>query len=254
MSCYSLHPKCLAYRSHCCCLVTKDHVWLFCNPVGYNPPGSSIRGILQARILEWIAVSFSRGSSWARDRTHFSWIGRWILYPEPPGKPIGVNVNVNVSGNEWNLLFLPQFLRQLLLKINWCEITKKKRVKCKVGGGLPCFFWLVPVNLFFSPLGLTEDEQSPPRLQLILTQGSVRKFPSGHEAPGQFAVSISPSPPPTWTARRVTQHPFCSNTHSLSTHPFSAKLLGTFTSIYSWDEIYLPFQRWMNPMNLSSEP
>lgn len=108
---------------------------------------------------------------------------------------------------------------------------------------------------FFSPLGLTEDEHSPPRLQLILTQGFVRKFLSGHEAPGQFTVSISPSPPPTWTARRVSQaqHPFCSNTYSFSTHPFSAKLLGTFTSIYSWDEIYLPFQRWMNPMKLSSE-
>ena len=34
-----------------------------------SPPGSSVRGILQARILEWITISFSRGSSWPRDRT-----------------------------------------------------------------------------------------------------------------------------------------------------------------------------------------
>ena len=33
-----------------------------CNPVDYNPPGSSVHGILQARILEWVAISFSRGS------------------------------------------------------------------------------------------------------------------------------------------------------------------------------------------------
>ena len=40
-----------------------------CNPMNYSLPGSSIRGIFQARILEWAAISFSRGSSWPRDRT-----------------------------------------------------------------------------------------------------------------------------------------------------------------------------------------
>ena len=34
---------------------------ILCNPVGCSPPGSSVQGILQARILEWIAISFSRG-------------------------------------------------------------------------------------------------------------------------------------------------------------------------------------------------
>ena len=46
-------------------------------------PGSSIHGILQARILEWVATSSSRGSSWLRNQTHIaciSYIGRWILY------------------------------------------------------------------------------------------------------------------------------------------------------------------------------
>ena len=40
-----------------------------CNPVDCSPPGSSVHGILQARILEWVAISFSRGSSQPRDRT-----------------------------------------------------------------------------------------------------------------------------------------------------------------------------------------
>ena len=44
---------------------------------------SSVHGISQARILEWVAISFSRGSSWSRDRTCFSCIGRWILYHFP---------------------------------------------------------------------------------------------------------------------------------------------------------------------------
>ena len=43
-----------------------------CDPVDCNPPGSSIHGILQARILEWAAISFSRGSSQPRDQTWVS--------------------------------------------------------------------------------------------------------------------------------------------------------------------------------------
>ena len=43
-----------------------------CDPVDCSPPGSSVHGILQARILEWIAISSSRGSSW--DRTWVSWV------------------------------------------------------------------------------------------------------------------------------------------------------------------------------------
>ena len=43
-------------------------------------PESSVRGILQARILEWVAMPSSRGSSWPRDRTWVSCTDRWILY------------------------------------------------------------------------------------------------------------------------------------------------------------------------------
>ena len=45
-----------------------------CNPMDCSPPGSSVHGILQARILEWIAVPFSRGSSQPRDQTQVSHI------------------------------------------------------------------------------------------------------------------------------------------------------------------------------------
>ena len=43
-----------------------------CDPVDCSPPGSSTHGILQARILEWVAISSSRGSSQPRDRTQVS--------------------------------------------------------------------------------------------------------------------------------------------------------------------------------------
>ena len=47
---------------------------LFETPWAVALPGSSVHGIFQARILEWVAISFSRGSSQPRDRTQVSWI------------------------------------------------------------------------------------------------------------------------------------------------------------------------------------
>ena len=46
-----------------------------CDPMDYSLPGSSVHEILQARILEWVVISFSRGSSRPRDRTRVSCIG-----------------------------------------------------------------------------------------------------------------------------------------------------------------------------------
>ena len=51
-----------------------------CDPMDYSLPGSSVHGILQARILDWGAISFSRGSSWIRDGTSVFCIGRWVIY------------------------------------------------------------------------------------------------------------------------------------------------------------------------------
>ena len=54
-----------------------------CDPMDCSPPGSSLPGVFQARILEWVTTSFSRGSSQPRYQTHISYIsciGRQILY------------------------------------------------------------------------------------------------------------------------------------------------------------------------------
>ena len=59
-------------------LVTQSSL-ILCDPVGYSPSGSSIHGILQARILEWVAIPFSRGSSQPRDPTRVPFIaGRYF--------------------------------------------------------------------------------------------------------------------------------------------------------------------------------
>ena len=56
-----------------------NRVWL-CDPVDCGLPGSYTPGIFQARILEWVAIYSSRGSSWLRDQTHVSCIDRQILH------------------------------------------------------------------------------------------------------------------------------------------------------------------------------
>ena len=51
-----------------------------CDPMDYSLPGSSVHGILQARVLEWVAIPFSRGSSQPRDGTHISWVPLHLLH------------------------------------------------------------------------------------------------------------------------------------------------------------------------------
>ena len=72
----------------CCFVVVQslNLVWVFVSPKPCSPPGSPVHGILQARILECVAISFSKGSSWSRDQICVSCISRQILYNESPGK------------------------------------------------------------------------------------------------------------------------------------------------------------------------
>ena len=64
---------------HFLCVLVTQFCLTLCDPMDCSPPGSSIHGILQARILEWVAISFSRGSSQPRDWTQVSSIaGRFF--------------------------------------------------------------------------------------------------------------------------------------------------------------------------------
>jgi len=76
-----------------------------CNPMDCSLPGSSVQGIFQARILEWVTISFSRGSSQSRDR---NWVscssciaGRFFT-AEPPGKSMSL----------WTSLHFLEFLKE----------------------------------------------------------------------------------------------------------------------------------------------
>ena len=73
----------------CCCLVTKLYLTL-CDRVDCSPPGSSVHGILQARIQEWVAISSSREFSWPKNQTYISCIVGRFFATEPLGKPLRI--------------------------------------------------------------------------------------------------------------------------------------------------------------------
>ena len=102
----------LAFSSLKCSLckisssVVFDSLW----PTGYSPPGSFVHGILQARILDWVVISSSGGSSPSRDQTHVSQvpcIGQVGSLPlAPPGKPWNSLKENFKKYNEPNLISL----------------------------------------------------------------------------------------------------------------------------------------------------
>ena len=75
-----------------CCANLLQLCLALCDPVDCSLPGSSVHGIFQARILEWVTVPSSRGSSWSRDQTHLCLLCLlyWQVSSLPlvlPGKP-----------------------------------------------------------------------------------------------------------------------------------------------------------------------
>ena len=66
-----------------CCAKSLQLCLTLCDPMDYCPSESSVHGILQARILNWVSMPFSRGSSRNRDQTqasYVSYVGRWVVY------------------------------------------------------------------------------------------------------------------------------------------------------------------------------
>ena len=85
---------------------------ILCNPTDCSPPGSCVRGIFQARILEWAPVSYSRGSFQFRDRIHVSCvssIGRQVLNHCTTWEASDVLLRVTKSRGDTILGFLEGF-------------------------------------------------------------------------------------------------------------------------------------------------
>ena len=82
---WSLDPKCLSCLLFLFSCQTRVMSRSFATPwtSACIPPGPSVHGIFQGRILEWVTISFSRGSSWPTGWTQVFWIGRWATTEVP---------------------------------------------------------------------------------------------------------------------------------------------------------------------------
>ena len=128
-----------------------------CNPTDCSLPGSSVHGILQARILEWVGVPFSKGSSYPRDWTQVShivggfftgWATRETQEPEEGSLSLLQGIFFPTQESNWGLLHCRKILYQLSYKrsprtLEWIAYPFSRgssgsrnwtRVSCIAGG------------------------------------------------------------------------------------------------------------------------
>ena len=185
----------------------------------YSPPGSSVHGISQARILEWVAISFSRGSSRTRNWTQVSCITCGFFTTEPPEKPIEENKYICVeppslrlcvtaaTRNEYSAVWLPPtcpfllyFLRQPYLTP--CIFLVRfisffHQVSASQGGNLVCcVLWWIPSAiiqrcfLWNEWISMSGDFAAAPEqgsLSLTVVQASIRP---GGPIPSRSSVDL----------------------------------------------------------------
>ena len=117
-------PSLLALCFVCVCL-SLNSVGLFATPWTGSPPGFSLYGISQARILEWVAIPFSRGSSWPRNRTQVSHTAGRFFTVWATGKPASCFTLYQF----WTMLIVPQrsFLSSACNVFFWGSVSTHSR-------------------------------------------------------------------------------------------------------------------------------
>ena len=117
-----------------------------CDPMDSSLPGSSVHGIFQARVLEWVTISFSRGSSWPKDWTQVSCIaGRhftlWatreahrvflILHYHVCSGLIKIPKDIFMKFDEWHLKFkwTTQRIEKIMLNTGQSTVISRWLIK-----------------------------------------------------------------------------------------------------------------------------
>ena len=92
----------IMYGNKLCCAKLLQSCLTLCDPMDHSLPGSTVHGTLQARILEWVVMPSSRGSSWSSDRTYVSCTTGGFFTPEPRGKPSSpCNTHFTCRKTQW---------------------------------------------------------------------------------------------------------------------------------------------------------
>ena len=95
------------------------------NPMNCSPPGSSVYWIFQARMLEWVAISYSMRSFRPRDWTPISCIDRWLFTTELPGKSL-LHYNCNYLSGKQTAIYVHTLISQWIF-----PNIKSARVRCR---------------------------------------------------------------------------------------------------------------------------
>ena len=95
-----------------------------CNHMDCSPPGSSVHGIFQARILEWVAISFSRGLSWPRDWTWVSCTAGRLFTDWAEDVSIHTHTHTHTH-TRWSILFT-QALKKEWNNAIWSNIDRPR--------------------------------------------------------------------------------------------------------------------------------
>ena len=172
-----------------------NHGWLSCNTIDYGLPGS-VHGISQARRLEWVAISFSRGSSQPRDRTHVSCIGRQTFYHWATRESltshskllVKTTVRHHITPLRW-----PLFKKQKIIGVG--KYLKKLESLCTDGKNVKCWnLWKI-VWRFLK--------------KLVTTNPTLRYTPKSVETGSQCDIHIQWNTLQSWKGRKfshVLQH------------------------------------------------
>ena len=143
----------------CCCLVIKLCLTL-CDPVDWSLPGCSVHGISQARILEWVAIFLSRGSSQPRDQTQVSCTAGGFFTVWASREAQGSHLINSCSSSPLN--FLPFTIHPVFIKLHAAVIfmlpfiiSMDYHQSFMVCCSLPCFLYLKLCSISLTSLTQT---------------------------------------------------------------------------------------------------
>ena len=148
------------------CVLSRSVMSDSCDPIACNLPGSCVHGIFQARILEWVAISYSRRSSRLRNPTQVSCIaGRcftdWATREAPPTKHtfiqlslVTLPLNSCLEANTLNPFHIPDPVEHFLLlllnhQVGICDKKQETGGRTRDSGNLlfDCLEWLLSLNM-----------------------------------------------------------------------------------------------------------
>ena len=120
-----------------------------CDPVDQSTPGFSVHGILQGRILDWVAIPSSRGSFQPRDQTQVSALQVDSLLSQTPGKPsFFIWTGIKKKGE----LHLVTDIKLCLIIAKWTPISL---ILSSMTTSVPGFSWYIKVNRILPTFGIT---------------------------------------------------------------------------------------------------